>query len=108
MIEAIVAAALAKIAEGTGGALVDLIRRQLGKRKASAKSLEILSRVAAGDVSEADKREFQALLVMFASQDRDFLSRLQDASTSVGAINSVTSSDVQKLIQAQNVGDVTM
>lgn len=108
MIEAIVAAALAKIAEGTGGALVDLIRKQLGRRKASAKSLEILSRVAAGDVSEADKRELQALLVMYASQDPDFLGKLRNDSPSAGAINSVTSSDVQKLVQAQNVGDVTM
>ena len=108
MIEAIVSAALAKIAEGSGAALVDLIRRQLFKRKASPEVLEILARVEAGDVSEDDKRKLQALLAMYAYQDPEFRSKLQHVSTSVGATNSVTSSNVQKLVQAQNVGDVTM
>ncbi|MCW7943678.1 hypothetical protein AAW14_16880 [Streptomyces hygroscopicus] len=108
MIEAIVSAALAKIAEGSGAALVDLIRRKISRRQQPSQDLELLSRVEAGTHSEDDARELRTLLAGYADQDPDFRSRLQSLSTSVGAINSVTSSNVQKLIQAQNVGDVTM
>ena len=108
MIEAIVSAALAKIAEGSGGAVVDLIRRYLFKKHESPKALDVLARVEAGDASEDDKRELQALLVRYANKDSEFLGQLQSVSASVGAVNTVTSSNVRKLVQAQHVGDVTM
>jgi hypothetical protein len=108
MIETIVSDALAKIAEGSGAALVDLISRRLFKRHESSQASEALARVEAGNASEDDRRELQALLVKYADEDPAFLSQLQRFTMSVDATNSVAFSNVQKLIQAQQVGDVTM
>lgn len=109
MIEAIVSAALAKIAEGSGTALVDLIRRKFARSQEPSQELAVLTRAEAGALSADDERELRALLVRYARQDPDFRDRLESLSTSVAAnSNSVTKSNVQKLIQAQNVGDVTM
>jgi hypothetical protein len=108
MIEAIVSAALAKIAEGSGATLVDLIRRRLFKSHDSPKALEALNRLEIGDASATDERELKAVIVNYADKDPAFLGELQGALTHIGAINSVVSSNVQKLVQAQNVGDVTM
>jgi hypothetical protein len=108
MIEAIASAALAKIVEGSGAGVVDLVRRYFSKNEEPSQELEILGRAEAGTLSEDDKAALHALLVEYTSRYPEFRSRLQSLSTSVGASNSVTSSNVQKLVQAQNAGDITM
>ena len=108
MIETIVSDVFSKIAEGSGGALVDLIRRQLTKRHEQPKALESLSRVETGAASEDDERELRALVVRLMSQDQEFMERLQRASAPSSTTNSVTSSIAQKIVQAHTVGDVTM
>ncbi|MGW3631423.1 hypothetical protein ACWD7F_14830 [Streptomyces sp. NPDC005122] len=108
MIETLVTAALAKIAEGSGAALIDLVRRYTSRGQESSQELEVLSRAEGGNISPDDRRALQELLLRYAHQDPAFRDQLQRISTSVGANNSVTSSEVQKLVQAQNVGDITM
>ncbi|MGW0820371.1 hypothetical protein [Streptomyces sp. NPDC002845] len=108
MTEAIVTAALARISEGSGAALIDLIRRYLSKDQEPSQELEVLTRAERGALSADDRRELQALLFTYASQDPTFQDHLHRLSMSAGANNSVTSSNVQKLIQAQNIGNVSM
>jgi len=107
MIEAIIAAALAKIAEGSGAALVEAIRRRFQDREPT-EVLESLDRVSEGQPSDEDTERLRAALSRYAAEDPELFSRLQELSTPSGATNVVTSSNVGKLIQAQNVGDVTM
>ncbi|MEU8158190.1 hypothetical protein AB0B94_31430 [Micromonospora sp. NPDC048986] len=108
MIEAIVAAALVKIAEGSGAALVDLIRRRFVRSDEPAGMLESLDRVAQGDVSADDMARLRALLTRCAAEDPEFLRELRQGATSIGGTNVVASSNVGKLVQAQRVGDITM
>lgn len=108
MTEAIVTAALAKISEGSGAALIDLIRRHLSRNQEPSQALEVLTRAERGALSVDDRRELEALLFKHASQDPTFQDHMHRLSMSAGAHNSVTSSNVQKLIQAQNVGNVSM
>ncbi|RAO47049.1 hypothetical protein GAR06_02564 [Micromonospora saelicesensis] len=108
MIEAIVAAALVKIAEGSGAALVDMIRRRFVRTDEPAGMLESLDRVAQGDASADDTAQLRALLARYAAEDPEFLRELRQGSTSIGSTNVVASSNVGKLVQAQRVGDITM
>ncbi|MFG3657091.1 hypothetical protein [Streptomyces sp. NPDC047706] len=108
MTEAIVTAALARISEGSGAAIIDLIRRHLSGIQTPPQEPEFLNRAERGTLSADDRRELQALLFTHASQDPTFRDHLHRFSMSAGANNSVTSSNVQKLIQAQNIGNVSM
>ncbi|UUU30015.1 hypothetical protein JIX56_08995 [Streptomyces sp. CA-210063] len=108
MTEAIVTAALAKISEGSGAALIDLIRRHLDGNQEPSQEPEVLARAERGALSADDRRELHALLSTHASQNPTFRDHLHRLSMSAGVNNSVTSSNVQKLIQAQNVGNVSM
>ncbi|MEW2317246.1 hypothetical protein [Streptomyces bauhiniae] len=108
MIEDIVTAALARMAEGSGAALIDLVRGYFSRNQESSQEMELLDRAEAGGLSPRDEQELRELLLRYADQDPAFRDQLQRGTTSVGASNSVSSSVVQKLIQAQNVGDVTM
>lgn len=108
MIEAIVAAALVKIAEGSGAALVDMIRRRFVRSDEPVGMLESLDRVAQGDASADDMAQLRALLARFAAEDPEFLRELRQGPMSIGSTNVVASSNVGKLVQAQRVGDITM
>ncbi|MFD8813725.1 hypothetical protein ACFV23_20070 [Streptomyces sp. NPDC059627] len=108
MTEAIVTAVIARISEGSGAALIDLIRRHLSRNQEPSRELEILTRAEGGALSTDDRRELQALLFTHASQDPTFRDHLHRLSMSAGVNNSVTSSNVQKLIQAQNIGNISM
>jgi hypothetical protein len=107
MIEAIIAAALVKIAEGSGTALVEAIRRKFQDREPE-EVLDSLDRVAQGQPSEEDTERLRAALSRYAAEDPELFRQLEELSTPSGATNVVHSSNVGKLIQAQNVGDVTM
>ncbi|MET7708528.1 hypothetical protein [Micromonospora sp. NPDC005413] len=108
MIEAIVSGVLVKIAEGSGAALVDLIRRRFVHKDESGEMLESLDRVAQGDASADNTARLGALLLRYAAEDPEFLRELRQGSTSIGSTNVVASSNVGKLVQAQRVGDITM
>lgn len=108
MIEAIVSGVLVKIAEGSGAALVDLIRRRFVHRDESGEMLESLDRVAQGDASADNTARLRALLLRYAAEDPEFLRELRQGATSIGSTNVVASSNVGKLVQAQRVGDITM
>ncbi|WAZ26571.1 hypothetical protein STRCI_008165 [Streptomyces cinnabarinus] len=108
MTEDIVTAALAKISEGSGARLIDLIRRHLSQHQEPSQELEVLTLAEHGTISADDKRKLEALLLKHASQDPTFREHLHRLAMSVGVNNSVTSSTVHKLIQAQNVGSVSM
>ncbi|MBM0276973.1 hypothetical protein [Micromonospora tarensis] len=108
MIEAIVSGVLVKIAEGSGAALVDLIRRRFVRRDEPGAALESLDRAARGDASADDLATLRALLRDCAAEDPEFLRELRHQSTSIGTTNVVASSNVGKLVQAQRVGDITM
>ncbi|MFF3884283.1 hypothetical protein [Streptomyces sp. NPDC001914] len=108
MTEAIVTAALAKISEGSGAAIVDLIRRHLSRNQDPSHEPDVLTRAEHGTLSADDRRELQALLFTHANTDPEFREHLHRFSMSAGANNSVTSSNVQKLIQAQNIGNISM
>ncbi|MET8261055.1 hypothetical protein ACFYPG_20565 [Micromonospora sp. NPDC005553] len=108
MIEAIVAGALVKIAEGSGAALVDMIRRRFVRGDEPAGMLESLDRVTRGDASADDMAQLRALLARLAAEDPEFLRELRQGATPAGSTNVVASSNVGKLVQAQRVGDITM
>ncbi|MCT2276009.1 hypothetical protein ACIODS_20855 [Micromonospora chalcea] len=108
MIEAIISAALVKIAEGSGGALVEAIRQRFARSPEPTEAIGTLDRVAGGDRSPADVDRLRMLLVQYAAEDPAFLGRLTQETRPTGATNVVASSDVGKLIQANQVGDVSM
>jgi hypothetical protein len=108
MIEAIISTALVKIAEGSGSALVEAIRQRFIKKHEPSESMESLDRTAQGSPSKEDESRLHELLAKYAAEDPEFLRELKHASTSIGPTNVVASSNVGKLIQAQEVGDVTM
>ncbi|MEU5550808.1 MULTISPECIES: hypothetical protein [unclassified Micromonospora] len=108
MIEAIVSAALLKIAEGSGGAIVDAIRQRFLRRNEPEEVVGALDRTAHRVPSDEDTARLVEVLSAYAAEDPRLLEALRQVSVSTGAVNSVTSSTVGKLVQAQNVGDVTM
>ncbi|TYC04782.1 hypothetical protein FXF53_06600 [Micromonospora sp. WP24] len=108
MIEAIVAAALVKIAEGSGAALVEAIRQRFTKKDEPEEVVRALDRTAQGTPSEEETVRLGAVLTRYAAEDPEFLRALRHVAAPAGATNTVNSSNVGKLIQAQNVGDVTM
>ncbi|TDC29570.1 hypothetical protein E1211_25785 [Micromonospora sp. 15K316] len=108
MIEAIVSAALLKIAEGSGAALVEAIRQRFTTRDEPDDVVRALDRTAEGAASAEDTARLGEVLARYAAEDPELLRALRHASAPAGATNTVHSSDVGKLIQAQHVGDVTM
>ncbi|WP_405110792.1 hypothetical protein OG559_00210 [Micromonospora sp. NBC_01405] len=108
MIEVIVSAALVKLAEGSGSALVDAIRKRLVRQREPEETMESLDRAAQGAPSAEDIARLRELLVRCAAEDPDFLRELAQGGTPAGATNVVASSNVGKLVQAQRVGDVAM
>ncbi|MDG4809271.1 hypothetical protein O7634_21185 [Micromonospora sp. WMMD1120] len=109
MIEAIVSGVLVKIAEGSGAALVDLIRRRFLRQAEPGTAIESLDRAARGDASPDDLTILSALLRRCLAEDPEFLRELrQQIPSTGGATNVVATSTVGKLVQAQRVGDITM
>ncbi|MFI6780597.1 hypothetical protein [Micromonospora sp. NPDC050276] len=108
MIEAIVSGVLVKIAEGSGAALIDMIRRRFVRSDEPRDLLDSLDRFAQGNASADDTTKLRELLLSYAAEDPEFLQELRQGSTSIGTTNVVASSNVGKLVQAQRVGDITM
>ncbi|MCZ7438329.1 hypothetical protein O7598_18120 [Micromonospora sp. WMMC241] len=108
MIEAVISAALVKIAEGSGSALVEAIRQRFARSPEPTEAIGTLDRVTRDDRSPVDVERLRALLVRYAAEDPAFLGRLAQETRPTGATNVVAGSNVGKLIQTNQVGDVSM
>jgi len=107
MIDAIVTAALTKLADGSATALVDFVRQRFVKDSTDTGAVESLDRTVQGAGTLDDRARLREILTRMASEDPEFLQALT-ATGSPAASNTVVGSAVMKLIQAQNVGNVHM